>query len=131
MTSLTKRYIATAFIILAASVILGAFGAHWLKANLSEHYLGVFETANRYNFYQGLGMAITIFITSQHASQQQVTRLAILFLLSLMFFSGSLYLLSIAELLNMPGMKITGAIAPIGGIFMILSYAYAGKLIMS
>ena len=38
------------------AVGLGAFGAHVLKARLTEYALGVFETGVRYQMYHGLGL---------------------------------------------------------------------------
>ena len=130
MSPLVKRYLAASFIILALAVIFGAFGAHALKNHLSEHYLSVFETGNKYHFIHGLGMAMSIFILSNKATSKQISRLAILFLMGIILFSGSLYMLSLAETLGLPFLKMLGAVAPIGGLFFISSWIYSAYLIV-
>ena len=42
----------------ALAVVLGAFGAHALKAKLSENLMAVYHTANEYHFYHAFGLLV-------------------------------------------------------------------------
>ena len=42
----------------ALAVILGAFGAHALKARIDEYLLKVFHTGVEYHFYHALGLIL-------------------------------------------------------------------------
>ena len=50
------RTLATAGILLALAMVLGAFGAHGLKAQLTPDQLHVYETAVMYHFFNALGL---------------------------------------------------------------------------
>ena len=126
----SKRYIAIAFIILALAVLLGAFGAHFLKENISTHYLDVYQTANRYHFIHGLGLAIVIYVLSGIANSRQTVTVALFFIIGIILFSGSLYILSIAELIGIPQLKIMGAITPFGGVSFIMAWVYSAYLLI-
>jgi uncharacterized membrane protein YgdD (TMEM256/DUF423 family) len=110
------------FITLAAlsgmlAVVLGAFGAHALKARLDDYALGVFETAVQYHFYHSFALLAVGLIAM---SQPQITLLKTsgwLFIIGMPIFSGSLYLLSIT------GVKWLGAITPLGGLCFIAGWA--------
>jgi len=126
----SKRYIATGFCLMALAVALGAFGAHALKNSISEHYLSVFETANKYHFIHALGLIVVLFTLQQYASSIQRRVLFLLFSIGIILFSGSLYVLSIAELIGQPGLKFMGAITPFGGVLFIIAWVYSAILIL-
>ena len=44
----------------ALAVMLGAFGAHALKAKLSEQMLNVYQTGVQYHFYHAIGLMINL-----------------------------------------------------------------------
>lgn len=129
MTMQNRKYLATAFILLALAVALGAFGSHLLKDKLSAHYFSVFETANRYHFIHALGLAIVVYIFGQ--GREGTTKVVtILFLSGIGLFSGSLYVLSIAEYIGLPQLKLMGAITPLGGISFIAAWLYSAYHIL-
>ena len=43
---------------MGVAVLLGALGAHALKAKLSADMLSVYQTANQYHFYHALGLLL-------------------------------------------------------------------------
>ena len=91
------------------SVSIGAFGAHALKPFLLENNrLDTFETAVQYQMYHGLALLLTG-ILSVLFPKADFSIVGILFLLGILIFSGSLYLLCAT------GIKWLGAITPIGG----------------
>ena len=125
-----KKYLATGFILTALAVAFGAFGAHGLKNVLSEHYLGVYETANKYHFIHSVGLIVTLYMTDKLGNERACRFIFVLFILGLVLFSGSLYMLSLADFLELPGLKILGAVAPIGGLSFIAAWLYAGILFL-
>lgn len=112
------------------SVILGAFGAHALKKVLTETQLISFETGVRYQMYHAFFLLAVASIPL--LKDKQKNTLFILTVLGTLFFSGSIYLLSIQELINMK-LSFLGPITPIGGSLLIVSwfllfiYAFRGK----
>lgn len=125
-----RRYIGFGLIIAALAVVFGAFGSHALKARITPHYLGVYQTANLYHFIHAIGMIVCIYVLSGVASKSAVRRTFIFFLVGIVLFSGSLYILSIAELLGVPQLKMMGAVTPFGGAFFIVAWLYSAYLLM-
>ncbi|WP_438461626.1 DUF423 domain-containing protein [Staphylococcus pseudintermedius] len=107
------------FIILGAlnalmAVGTGAFGAHALDGKLSEHYMSVWEKATTYQMYHGLGLMLIGIIGG--ALNLNVGWAGWLMFLGIVFFSGSLYILSLTQV------SVLGAITPIGGILFVISW---------
>src|SRR3977135_4442319 len=60
-----RKTLAIAGLLIALATALGAFGAHALKAHLSQDKLQVYETAVRYHFIHALGLlAIGVLLRS-------------------------------------------------------------------
>lgn len=105
----------------AIAVILGAFGAHALKAVMAPDKLLVFETGVRYHFYHSFALLLVGILYHTFPSKQ--LRLAVSFFITgILLFSGSLYAIS---LLSINGGTIgpLGILTPIGGVFFILGWA--------
>lgn len=96
-------------ILMALAVLLGAFGAHALKNSLSPEMLAVYKTGVEYQFYHALGL-LAIGLIGFHIKSKWIRWSGILLIAGILIFSGSLYALSIS------GIKILGAITPIGGL---------------
>ncbi|MFT5034024.1 MAG: uncharacterized membrane protein YgdD (TMEM256/DUF423 family) [Bacteroidia bacterium] len=103
------------------AVTLGAFGAHALKSRLSPELLSAYETAVQYHFYHTLallGVALLLASGLQHGLQQGLLKAsAVLFVVGLFLFSGSLYALALS------GVKVLGAITPLGGLCLLAAWA--------
>ncbi len=100
------------------AVALGAFGAHALQELLtSSGRTDTFETAVNYQFIHGLAL-IVVGAMSQKSTTQFWRWASLAFTLGVLFFSGSLYVISIA------GITAFGMIAPIGGTAMILGWIF-------
>lgn len=91
------------------SVLLGAFGAHFLKGKLSEDMLGNFEVAVRYQMYHAIGLIVVAWAWSQWQTAL-ISAAGWCFIVGILIFSGSLYILSLT------GIRWLGAIIPIGGL---------------
>ncbi|MCL4117345.1 UNVERIFIED_CONTAM: hypothetical protein GTU68_007685 [Idotea baltica] len=103
------------------AIILGAFGAHGLKARLSESDLDVFKTGVLYQFIHGFGLLI-LGILGQIFPDLHFKRSAIFFGLGILCFSGSLYLLSTQTITGLNG-SFLGPITPLGGLFFIVGWS--------
>ena len=98
------------------SVMLGAFGAHSLKARLTEKKLATFHTATDYLGYHALGLiaiGILIFVLKGETAKK-LKRSAIWIVVGVVLFCGSLYGLVF------DGPRFLGPVTPLGGLsFMI------------
>ena len=106
----------------ALAVILGAFGAHALKAQLPPDQLLVFETGVRYHMYHSFALLITgiTFLSFPH---KQVKLASTFFIIGIALFSGSLYAMSLLSIQGV-GIGPLGILTPIGGLFFILGWLF-------
>ena len=120
-----QKYLALASLLTALAVIFGAFGAHALAQRLDPYSLEVWHKANFYHFVHALGLLIVTALVPINMLNANAHRIAaILFVAGIFIFSGSLYLLALT------GIKILGAITPIGGLCFIAGWIFlAYKLI--
>ena len=100
------------------AVIVGAFGAHALKETLAATgRIDTYELAVRYQFYHSLALVLVGLLMGQFSSKL-LTYSGVSFCLGILFFSGSLYVLSLT------GRTILGAVTPFGGLFFILGWVF-------
>ena len=99
------------------SVVFGAFGAHALKNRLDDYALGVFDTAVQYQFYHSFALLAVGIIALSQPDTMLLRSSGWLFLLGILIFSGSLYILSLT------GVRWLGAITPLGGLAFIAGWA--------
>lgn len=105
------------------SIILGAFGAHALKAVLTEQQLVSFETGVRYQVYQAFFL---LFVGSTTWLTEKTKKsVGIILALGVLFFSGSIYLLATQDLIGI-NLKFLGPITPIGGLLIMISWLIVG-----
>ncbi len=105
------------------AVAVGAFGAHALKAHLL--LIGkpeVFETASKYHFYHSF-LLLLIGILQFHIKAKWLSYASCAIFYGLLLFCGSLYALALT------GVGLLGAVAPIGGIFLLIGWFLIGKSI--
>jgi uncharacterized membrane protein YgdD (TMEM256/DUF423 family) len=99
------------------AVAIGAFGAHALKQFLVDAGReDTFQLAVRYQFYHALALLATGLIITE-SSGKALRYSGLFFVLGVIFFSGSLYGLCFT------GVRLLGAMTPLGGIFFILGWA--------
>jgi len=109
----------TAAVFCFLAVAIGAFGAHGLMPMLLENQrVATFETASSYHFYHALGLLFISLLSrvDKNASTKLLNWVFVLMLLGALIFCGSLYILSITN------MTWLGAITPIGGLLLLLSW---------
>ena len=117
---MNKQIIITASVLGALAVIAGAFGAHALRLLLAPKQLEVWQTAVQYQFYHVF--ALLFLSTFTRFKNKLIVVTYYLFTVGIIFFSGSLYLISCRELLHMPGLVALGPITPIGGLLFIIGW---------
>jgi uncharacterized membrane protein YgdD (TMEM256/DUF423 family) len=105
----------------ALTVAMGAFGAHALKALLPESGLSIYETAIKYQFYHVLALAITAILYEKYPNQSLVNAAAS-FIVGIMLFCGSLYLLTLRAASGIEWLKYAGPFTPVGGLFFIAGW---------
>ncbi len=111
-------YIKTGFTIAAFCVLLGAFASHFLKDLLSDTELAIFDTGTKYLFYHALAIII-VSLNSRKFNQSVLDLSIFLFLGGMVFFTGSLYLLSTRTIWGGDDFEWLGALTPIGGVLFI------------
>ena len=111
------NWTAVGSVLMAAGVAAGAFGAHGLRAKLDAYSMSVYEKAVFYHFVHALGiLLIAILVRTNTITSSGANRTAGLLLLGIFVFSGSLYALSVT------GVRMLGAITPIGGVAFIAGW---------
>ncbi|MGV9003303.1 DUF423 domain-containing protein [Flavobacterium sp.] len=113
-----KMAIAGTFFGLTA-IILGAFGAHALKASLSLEQLSSFETGVKYQMYH----ALLLLLLSSYSNITEKVKKTVFYLVvfGVIVFSGSIYMLSTRPISGLE-LKFLGPITPIGGLLLILAW---------
>ena len=114
---MAKLFITLASLSGMLAVVVGAFGAHALKGKLDQQVLGIFETAVQYHFYHSFALLAVGVIALSQPQTVMLKSSGWLFLIGIIVFSGSLYLLSIT------GVRWLGAITPLGGLAFIGGWA--------
>ncbi|ANS73689.1 hypothetical protein AWM70_03135 [Paenibacillus yonginensis] len=113
---MSRTYTAIGAILGLLAVAIGAFGAHALKDVLDEEARKVYETGVQYQMYHALALLLIAVLAHTWGESASLRWAARLFLIGILLFSGSLYVLSIS------GVKVLGAITPLGGVAFIAAW---------
>ena len=98
-----------------SGVAFGAFGAHALKTRLSPEMLTIFNTGVLYHLVHALALIAAAWSVDRFPDGLgHIAGWA--FFIGILVFSGSLYALAIS------GVRILGAITPIGGIAFLVGW---------
>ncbi len=114
--NMERFFFTTASLAGALAVMLGAFGAHALREQLSADLLNTFETGVRYHVYHALALFAVVLALSRGYDANWATLAGWLFVAGMILFSGSLYVLAIT------GVRWLGAITPFGGLAFIAGW---------
>ena len=118
-----KKFLIIAAILGAASVLLGAFGAHILKGLLNADTFQTFETAVRYQFYHVFALLAAAVLFQQFPGKYLVWSCRF-FIAGIVLFSGSLYLLTYFLSQGNTNMNWLGIVTPFGGISFIAGWIF-------
>lgn len=100
------------------AVAFGAFAAHALKEVLDDYGAGIWDTAVQYQMFHAVALIIVGILMSKaiFGEVKALKTAMICFNLGIIFFSGSLMVLAIT------GIKVLGAITPIGGVLFLIGW---------
>lgn len=98
------------------AVAAGAFGAHALKTMLDADMLAVWQTAVHYQMVHALAL-LALGILAQQWNDALLRKSAYAMLSGIVVFSGSLYALALT------GVRLLGAVTPLGGLAFLLGWA--------
>lgn len=116
---MNKKIVISAAVIACLAVVFGAFGAHGLKSLVSQEAVSAFETGVRYQMYHALAL---LFIGLSNFIPEKTKRsVAFFFVLGVVLFSCSIYLLSLKEVLPFAISKIA-FVTPVGGFAFIIGW---------
>ena len=105
------------FFILFA-IILGAFGAHSLKNHLNAEELNSLQTGIQYQLFHGLAL-IVLGLNFDKIKKAKLITIGIIS--GTIFFSVSIYLLTLDQLLNV-NLGFLWPVTPIGGMILIFTW---------
>lgn len=115
----TKNILSSAFFILALAVLIGAFGAHGLKAIVTPEKLVTFETGVRYHFYHGFALVLLGFM-KQLFPELKLNAAFYSFLVGILLFSFNCYFYVLT------GLKVFAMIVPVGGLLFVAGWIILG-----
>ena len=123
MKNFDKKIVVFAAILGAITIAIGAFGAHGLKELVNAKALNSFETAVRYQMYH---VIVLLAIGLTPIISEKIKKITFLFfIIGILLFSGSIYLLSLDEIIPC-NTKSIAFITPLGGLSFILGWIYLG-----
>lgn len=114
---LAVRCIAGGAVLMVLAVMLGAFGAHGLRAVLSAQQLASYLTGVTYQQLHALGLLFVGVIACVTPPSPWLARAAVLFVLGIALFCGSIYAMTFGA------PRWLGMVAPIGGTSFMLGWA--------
>lgn len=123
MIQFDKKITTTAAFLAALAIGFGAFGAHGLQTLVPADAVASFETGVRYQMYHSLALLILGFATA--VPKKLRTQVFWIFILGIVLFSGSVYLLSLKSLLPF-NISILGPVTPVGGLLLIIGWLRLG-----
>ena len=114
---MSRIFLAIAAILGGTSVVFGAFASHALRDRLSDRALEIWETGTRYQMYHALALlVVALLLTNPPENSTPLAIAGYAFIAGIVLFSGSLYALSLS------GIKILGAVTPLGGVAFIIGW---------
>ncbi|SHH23794.1 Uncharacterized membrane protein YgdD, TMEM256/DUF423 family [Hydrocarboniphaga daqingensis] len=113
---MSRLWLSLAAVYGLTGVLLGAFGAHALRARLSPDLLAVWKTAVEYQFYHAFALAL-VGLLLRGAADRALDVSGLCFAAGVVVFSGSLYALALSNV------RVLGAITPIGGLLFIAGWS--------
>lgn len=111
-----RTFVGLGALLALVGVALGAFGAHALRSSLSAPDLAIFETGVRYQMYHAVALLGVAWAWTRWPVGA-VTAAGWLFVVGIVVFSGSLYVLVLT------GQRWLGAVTPVGGLCFLAGWA--------
>lgn len=119
---MTEKFFLLGAFFAGLAVATGAFGAHGLEKMVTPEQLNTWEKAVRYQFYHAVGLFIVAWALTQWQGQAKWLAYAgWAFVIGILFFSGSLYLLVLTGTLKLGPINLA-YITPLGGVAFVLGW---------
>ena len=118
-----RKGIIKAGILGVIAVLGGAFGAHALKEVLTAEQLTSFNTGVRYQLIHAVVILLLALLNIKFQAKQFKVASALIFW-GVILFSGSIYLLTLKNIVGVEWLKFAGPITPIGGTLIILGWVF-------
>ena len=116
-----KIHLILGTVLAGLGVVLGAFGAHGLKKVVPPDAVATYQTGVQYQMYHAFALLI-VGILAERLNNNLVNWAGTLFVIGIILFSGSLYLLVSLKAMNKVGVSGLGLVTPIGGLFFIAGW---------
>lgn len=123
-----KRVLAITALLGMTGVIIGAFGAHFLKSRIDALSNEVLRTGVLYLFIHSLVLLVIVLLSRWDDSSRILKGGALSFLAGIILFSGSLFVIATQSLTGLD-IGYFGIVTPIGGLCFVtgwlLLFSYA------
>ena len=110
------RFVALGALVMALAVIFGAAGDHLVAGGVSAEGLHIYDIADRFQIYHGLGLLLIGVLIRQYGKRRLLYAAGGLMVLGTLLFCGGLYLLVLT------GDVFWAFFAPVGGTALILAW---------
>lgn len=115
---MSRFFVLTGAIAGFLGVALGAFGAHGLSGRIAENLVNAFNTGAQYQMYHALALLAVGVLLHQFPERRLLRWSGLFFLMGILLFSGSLYLLAVTEL------RWFGPVTPLGGLSFMVGWLF-------
>lgn len=115
---MARTYLILGSIFAFLGVAFGAFGAHALKTRIEPSLLEAFQTGVQYQAIHALALIMAAVLWYFKPNLVQLKTVCFFFAAGIIFFSGSLYVMALT------GVKLLGAITPVGGVNFLMGWVY-------
>ena len=109
-----RDWIGTGAVLAATGVAAGAFGAHAFEGRVTPNVLEIWRTGAHYHLVHAVALGMVAFAVDRGVRGAGVA--GWLLVAGVVVFSGSLYLLTLT------GVRMLGAVTPIGGVALIAGW---------
>ncbi|HET9826376.1 MAG TPA: DUF423 domain-containing protein [Chitinophagaceae bacterium] len=116
-----KTFLSLGALLGTIAVSLGAFGAHGLRQVVSPADVTVFQTGVQYQMYHTLALML-VAIVYDRLPNKWIIVAGYLFSLGILFFSGSLYLITALKAADRVVPTAVGILTPLGGVLFIVGW---------
>jgi len=122
---MTKNILIKGGILGLIAVLGGAFGAHALKEVLTPEQLTSFQTGVRYQMIHAVVLLFLFMIVNKKKFEHKFFLIAAkLIFWGVILFSGSIYILTLKNIIGLEALKFVGPITPIGGLLIISGWVF-------
>jgi uncharacterized membrane protein YgdD (TMEM256/DUF423 family) len=125
LVPLARRCIAAGAVLMLLGVVLGAFGAHVLQAQLAPERLASFQTGVHYHLLHALGLVAVGLVAQLGPAGERLRWSARLMLAGIALFSGSIYLMTAGA------PRALGMVAPLGGVSFMAAWLLLAAHVLS